>query len=305
LDGKPYTLEETPLARALRSNETTSGVEMLLRRAGGADVTLRVSTTPIHDTEGKPAAAVIVFDDVTADKQAEAERLRVAGFQERSVDILGHDLRNPLSAIMLSASALNREQLPELHAKHVRRILSSSERMARMMEQLLNYTRSRLGGGIPIEQRETDLAEVSQRIVDELSVANSDRRFAVDGSGKLNGEWDGDRLGAVISNLVSNAIHYGRPGGPIEVRLIDAGCDVMLEVHNDGDPIPADVVPTIFEPFRRGTTSRSRQGLGLGLFIAQEIVRAHRGTLDVRSSAQEGTTFTMRLPRRPASSLAT
>jgi signal transduction histidine kinase len=170
--------------------------------------------------------------------------------------------------------------------------------MARMIEQLLDLTRTRHGGGIPIDPRPVDLAEVARRIVDELEIAYPEHtlNLTVDARAQTIGEWDPDRLAQVVSNLVGNAIHHGRVDHPIEVCIGDDGNAVTLVVHNMGEPIPAHYLPVIFDPFQ-GTKGARRKGLGLGLFITKQILLAHGGQIDVESNPTRGTTFTVRLPR--------
>ena len=178
------------------------------------------------------------------------------------------------------------------------RIGSSAARMDRMVEELLDLTRARLAGGIPVDLKPgTNLALIAGAAVDELRVAHPQARVSVDAPREVNGEWDPDRMAQVVSNLVANAIQHGGRS-EVEVRLRRANASAILEVHNGGPPIPLDLLPRIFEPFRRGakTGARQAQGLGLGLFIAEQIVLAHGGKIRVRSTEAEGTYFTITLP---------
>jgi signal transduction histidine kinase len=242
---------------------------------------------------------VAVASFSTAAARARRRRAQVreehVRFQEGFIGILGHDLRNPLSAILVSAELLGHRALAEPDAKAVARIRSSSQRMTRMIHQLLDLTRTR-SGGIPVQPRPVDLAELAHRVVDELEIAHPEQRMALAvETAATGGEWDADRLAQVISNLVGNAIDHGR-GEPIEVRIGDDGARATLSVHNQGEPIPAALLPAIFEPFRRGDHARP-SGLGLGLYITRQIVIAHGGEIEVESSADTGTTFRVRLPR--------
>jgi phosphoserine phosphatase RsbU/P len=164
-----------------------------------------------------------------------------------------------------------------------------------MIEQLLDVTRARLGDGIPVEAKAgTDLSEVVRAAVDELRAIHPQAHIEVQAD-RICGHWDPDRLSQVVSNLVTNAIHHGQ--GAVDVRVRRTEASAALEVRNDGLPIPDDVLPRIFEPFRRASKSENgSRGLGLGLFIAERIVVAHGGTIDVRSSQAQGTTFTISLP---------
>ena len=228
--------------------------------------------------------------------ELQAAREENARLQERFMGILGHDLRNPLSAILMGVTMLQ-GVLPEGDPRVLARIGSSAERMARMIDQLLDLTRSRHGGGIPVEPRPLELADVVRRVVEELELANPDRTLTVGVEGETWGEWDPDRLAQVVSNLVGNAIRHGDGERPVEVRVRGEGGEVALAVHNHGAPIAGELVPILFDPFHRAKGS-SPSGLGLGLFIARQIVLAHGGEIGVASTAEEGTTFTVRLPRR-------
>jgi signal transduction histidine kinase len=228
--------------------------------------------------------------------ELQASREEDARLRERFNAVLGHDLRNPLSAILMGASTLQRGVLPAAEAKTVTRIQSSAERMGRMIDQLLDLTRVRSGGGIPVDPEPLDLAEVTRQVVDELEMANPQRTLHVDVQSEASGEWDPDRLAQVVSNLVGNAIHHGPTDQPVAVCVSGSAEEVMLAVHNTGEPIPGEFLPVMFDPFSRAE-GNSRSGLGLGLFITQQIVLAHRGSIEVVSTAAEGTTFTVTLPR--------
>jgi PAS domain S-box-containing protein len=223
-------------------------------------------------------------------------------YNELFAGVLAHDLRNPLGAIMTAAQLLLMRQEGEgdRSAKPLSRILSSGQRMSRMIDQLLDFTRARAGGGIEIQPRDTSLAELCAQAVGELELVFPSRTIECEAAGDLAGVWDPDRVLQIISNLVANAGQHAPAGSDISVKLDGRGADaVTLEVHNEG-AIPESLLPSLFDPFR-GTRQRRghSQGLGLGLFIVKELVRAHGGTVDVASSAAHGTTFTIRLPRRP------
>ncbi len=226
-----------------------------------------------------------------------AETLRL---NELFVAVLGHDLRTPLSAISLGAAILlKRSALRPEDAKAVGRIASSADRIARMIGQVLDLTRSRLAGGIPVRPERLDLHELARKVVDELKLAHPDASFRLELEGDCWGEWDPDRLAQVLSNLGGNAVQHGAEA-PVVLTVSGSGGDtVSLAVHNSGPPILPESVETIFDAFRAGTRSPgSSAGLGLGLYITREIVRAHGGSIAVRSTDGAGTTFTVRLPRR-------
>jgi signal transduction histidine kinase len=222
------------------------------------------------------------------------------GAVDHILGIVGHDLRNPLGAIHMSAALLQkRGGLEGWQARTVERVRSSAGRMGRIIADLLSYTRTRLGTGIPIERRLTALDEICRRVVDELAAANADRKIEITVEGDVSGEWDPDRLEQVVSNLVFNAIDHGDPAEPVRVRVADDGDAVVVEVSNRGDPMPDEVLAHLFEPFSRPPEGKGRKGsgLGLGLYISREILKAHGGTITARTGAE--TVVQARLPRRP------
>ncbi|WP_375771520.1 PAS domain S-box protein [Archangium gephyra] len=259
-----------------------------------------LSIYPVRDARDVVRWVGTVVVDITERQRTEEELRRAAEFRERFLGIVSHDLRNPLNAILLSANALMRaDDLPPRHLKPVRRIITSAERMGRMIGELLDFTRGRLGGGIPVSPQHLNLRHLVRHVLEELEAGHPGRELRLEGSGRFEGEWDPDRLSQVIGNLVKNALDYSPEGTPVRLLLHDEGESVVLEVNNAGPPIPAELLPTIFEPFRRLTrdSPHPASGLGLGLYIVEQIVRGHGGTLSVRSTAEEGTTFTVRLPR--------
>jgi phosphoserine phosphatase RsbU/P len=233
-------------------------------------------------------------------KREEAAR-QTALFREQFLGILGHDLRNPLQAISGNAALLLRYGgLSEPQRKAVNRISISSDRMARMIGDILDFTRTRLGGGYTLQRTWMNVHEVLKQVVEELEVAHPQKRFELSVSGTGWGEWDADRIAQAASNLVGNAVQYSPEGSAVRVLARDEGDGVRVEIHNQGTPIPAERLPHIFDPFVRGqqgSRSGARSGLGLGLYITHEIVKAHGGLLQVRSTEAEGTCFWLKLPR--------
>ncbi|HYG69703.1 MAG TPA: GAF domain-containing sensor histidine kinase, partial [Anaeromyxobacteraceae bacterium] len=229
------------------------------------------------------------------------DRKLAAQERERVIGILGHDLRNPLTAVSVSAKMLLRRELPETITRPVRRIVTSAERMERLIAQLLTFTQARHGAGLTLNRRWTELAGVAELVADEIEAAHPAKRVRLAVTGDCRGDWDADRLAEVLSNLLGNAVQHGGDG-PIDVRIRDEGPEVALEVHNDGPAIPPAVLPTLFDPFRRGTgrDEQRSNSVGLGLFISREIVRAHGGRIEARSTDADGTTFAVRLPRLAA-----
>ncbi len=237
-----------------------------------------------------------------ADKEREAriEALqRTVRVSEMFVGILSHDLRNPLSAISTSASLLvRRGEESDKIARPAIRILNSADRMQRMIGQLLDFTHARLGTGIPLQRSSTDLAKVCCLAIEELE-GEGGGVIRFESSGDTVGEWDRDRLAQLGSNLLGNAVAHGQAGSPVELRLDGHDPDVLrLEVRNRGVIAP-EILPDLFEPFRSSREKREgASGLGLGLYIANQIVLSHGGTISVRSSEPDGTAFTVELPRR-------
>lgn len=249
------------------------------------------------------ARAVGRTRDARERDQLIAELNRTVRLGEMFVGILGHDLRNPLNSIVMATHLLMSSGM-EKGSKTASRILSNADRMARMIDQLLDVTRIRLGQGLPLEPRPVDLAEVCRSVVEELELANPSREIRLETSGNTVGTWDADRLGQMISNLVSNALQHGVADTPIDVRIdgTTAPDTARLEVLNRG-VIPQEILPVLFEPFRatgESRTQRGSSGLGLGLYIAQQIAMAHGGLIEVQSSETEaGTRSVVEIPRIP------
>lgn len=216
--------------------------------------------------------------------------------------ILGHDLRSPLGAVMMSAEfMLETGELQEPHLELTKRISTSSKRMQRMIGDLLDFTRSRLGGGIPVVRSEMSLEKAVHDAVSEVLAANPQRTIAVDARNGERGSWDCERITQVLANLLNNALEHG-DDGTVSVTVSGDESEARVAVHNDGPPIPPEELNGLFASMK--TTRRPQSAgkpqfanLGLGLYIAERIVSAHGGTLDVESSLESGTTFTLRLPR--------
>lgn len=218
--------------------------------------------------------------------------------RERFIGMLGHDLRGPLAAITAGAGALLAgEGLDPRHTRIAARISSSAHRMGRMIGDLLDFARGHLGGGIPARPTRCDLGQLCRHVVDEIHAAHADRVVRLEVEGDLAGTWDADRLSQALGNLVGNAITHGKDPIVIHAREAADRRSVSVEVCNGGAPIPAELLPRLFDPFRGGRGPRSA-GLGLGLYIVKQVARAHGGWCDV-TSTDERTVFTMHLPRVP------
>ncbi|HEX8438423.1 HAMP domain-containing sensor histidine kinase, partial [Archangium sp.] len=230
--------------------------------------------------------------------QQEQEAVRV---RDDLVAVVSHDLRNPISAISMSATVmLRREGLQDWQAKGLSRISSAADRAIRLIRDLLDSTQARVGG-IPVEPRPLDFHELARHVVEEVQLAHPERPISFEARGDSQGAWDADRMAQVITNLVGNAVQHSPEGTPVRVGSRVEDGQVLLEIHNEGPPIPAELLPTLFEPFRRGrsTGGGGVGSVGLGLYISRQLVEAHGGTIQVRSEEGEGTTFTVRLPRSP------
>lgn len=232
---------------------------------------------------------------VTLEKQRQ-QLLQADRMREMFVGILGHDLRNPLQSILTSAESVLSRSQDDAIRKPLQAIRQSGDRMARMIEQLLDLTRIRLGGGLSLSSTPADFRRIVEQVVEEF--AEHKDRFSVEVVGDAHGSWDIDRVLQVLSNLASNAVDHSPPGAPVLIR-VDGRRDDALEfkVHNGGPGVPSEFRDVLFEPFR----SRDRtHGLGLGLFICKQVVMAHGGTIELESSDDSGTCFRISLPRYAA-----
>jgi signal transduction histidine kinase len=242
---------------------------------------------------------------VEAERQAEEAR-QALELQERLVSVVGHDLRTPLSAIRMAVELLQRRgDLSLDQARTLGRLRGSAARMTALVRDLLDYARIRREGGMPVRPEDVNLAELARRVVLELASAHPDRVIVLDAPLALPVRGDPERLCQALSNLVANALQHGPREEAAVVRLEPVPGGVALEVQNRGPPIPAELLPELFEPYRRGGGGEGDAGgsLGLGLFVVREVVRAHGGTVQVRSTLEEGTTFTVSLPAAAGVSL--
>lgn len=219
--------------------------------------------------------------------------------------ILGHDVRSPLGAVSMGAQVLLQDQsLPAKVLKVALGIFKSSQRMDEIVRDLLDFSTSHLGGGIPIDPFTVDLAEIARNVVEEARTFHPDRKIELICDGKLTGAWDGARLAQAFSNLISNAVQHGKQEGTIKVSITGHEVDIVFEVQNESDVIPTEKLRTLFDPVKsfairppsERTLSRI-QNLGLGLYVVKEIVRAHGGKIQVSSTKETGAKFSVHLPR--------
>jgi signal transduction histidine kinase len=216
--------------------------------------------------------------------------------------VLSHDLRNPLGAIMMSATLMmTTEDAERPHLKAAGHILNAGARMDTLIGDLVDFTRTRLGSGIPIVRKDVDLETICRLTVDEMTAFHPHSVVNFKATGDLHGNWDGGRIAQALSNLCGNAFQHGTDA-PIDVTLRGEDDHVVISVHNQGHQIPENRLHDIFDPFKQLDSSspmpKDARSVGLGLYIVQAIVTAHGGTVEVESNAR-GTTFTMQLPRAP------
>ncbi|MFJ3366552.1 sensor histidine kinase [Pseudomonas sp. NPDC086251] len=216
--------------------------------------------------------------------------------------VLGHDLRTPLSAVTLGADLLKQtEELGSRGKRIIAQISTSVQSANEMVADLLDLARCNLGTGIPVQLERTDLTAVCQSVVDELATAHPEAQIKFTHTGSMMGQYDSSRMAQVFSNLIGNAVRHGNSKFPINVSLDGDGTTATFCVQNHGAPIPPSALPTLFDPEGRYSRysegePKASSGLGLGLFIAAQIVEGHSGTIEVESTLELGTIFRVILP---------
>ena len=238
--------------------------------------------------------------DVTAQKQAEDEARQRAELQQQLIGIVSHDLRSPLNVIGLAAETLlQRDDLDAQAVKTLGRIRNQCGQAGRLIRDLLDLTQARLGGGLHVEPVSMSLSDLAAHVVADAETLHPARELIGRFDGPCTGTWDRDRLAQAVGNLLHNALQYGDPARPVTVRTHEAAQQVMVEVHNHGQPITDGLRARLFEPMQRGDGRRDRsaRSIGLGLYIVDQIARAHGGAVDVESRDGDGTTFRLTLPR--------
>jgi hypothetical protein len=221
--------------------------------------------------------------------------------RELFLGMLGHDLRNPLGAISGFAELQLLSKTPDRHGHFASQILICAGRMSHMIADLIELTRLRLGSGLPINPSPTCMRHVCTNVIEEMRSIYPKRSFELKCAEELPGEWDEVKLSQVLSNLLGNAIQHGAIDSPVTITAQSDKQGVALSVHNAGAPIPTKIIPKLFDCLFQGASGQraaedNSTSLGLGLYIAKEIVTAHGGTIEVQSSDYEGTTFVARLP---------
>jgi signal transduction histidine kinase len=218
-----------------------------------------------------------------------------AELREQFIAVLGHDLRNPLAAISAAAEIVRKTPLNDKATRMVELIQKSVARMAGLIDDVMDFARGRLGSGVTLRNSNDKLEPDLRQVVAELQASFPDRVIALEIAFDDPVVCDHARVAQLLSNLLGNALMYGATEKPIQVRVSADAAALEISVANAGEPIPPGALKRLFQPFARGAVRPSQQGLGLGLFIASEVARAHGGTLDVVSSAEE-TRFTFRMP---------
>lgn len=307
--GQPFAMLFTPEDAAAGQPEREGRIarergvyqgEGVRRRKGGelfdAEVTLRL----IRDEEGEPRGFLKVTRDITERKELERAALERADLEKQLIGIVSHDLRSPLSAILLSATLmLRRDDLDGRQTRAISSIVSSAERSLRMVGDLLDFTQARLGGGLSVRPTEFDVDQFVGLVGEEVQAGHPERQILIEHASGGTVCWDADRIAQLVTNLVTNAVTHGASDQPVRITTRAEGDSVVICVHNFGEPIAPALLPHIFERLTRASRAAARPGsIGLGLFIASHIARAHGGTIDVESTAEKGTTFSARMPRK-------
>ncbi|PZV01488.1 MAG: sensor histidine kinase [Leptolyngbya sp.] len=230
---------------------------------------------------------------------------RVEQSRRMFLAILGHDLRNPLNCISMAAQLISRTDNPDpIATKALSMVKTNTEVVTRLISDLIDFASTGIGSAMPLTYSPVDLEKLCRNVFDGFCLAYPQRTLRFHPAGDLTGNWDAARLRQVVSNLMGNALQHGATEGPVDLSVASNGSTVVLSVHNEGPPIPSEVLTVIFNPLMRHTmpesaTQRVSGSIGLGLYIVHAIVVAHGGTVEVASTAEEGTTFTVRLPQLP------
>lgn len=263
----------------LKLRGTADEIYFVLRAKAGSDVP--VLTYGVRREIETTAVNECVFIRITRRERYQEEMARA---RELLIGVLGHDLRVPLTAVSLGAEQLIRnESLSPNGQRTAVAILASARRAARMTADLLDFARVRFAGGIPVQRLDTDLRAVVEKVIAEIQAIYPGTPMQLHVLGDCTGSWDADRAAQVVANLVANAAEHGVQGAAVQVHLEAAQDAVTLEVRNASRGGDDSTLAEVFSPFRQGTGST---GLGLGLFIAREIVQAHGGTIS--ASSEEG-----------------
>jgi signal transduction histidine kinase len=261
--------------------------------------------------QGSHMAEVTRFNEAVDQALAESiarYEFMVKQSQNMFLAILGHDLRNPLGTVVTGSSFMM--QANDIPAKYVlvaTRMFNSAKRMSKLINDLIDFTRTHLGPGIPIRVKQGSLVAVCEEVVNELRTYHPEQLIELHVPPQLDAIFDDSRIAQVLSNLIGNAIQYGGPDAPVTVRVTSSDGNVVIAVNNRGQTIAPDKLSSVFDPMVRIAASvnpansdyMERTSLGIGLFISREIVHAHGGQIALASTEADGTTFTVTMPRLP------
>ncbi len=277
-----------------------AALEEELRRAAG-DRRPRTFEAPFPEDRWFEVRAFPHEDGVSAHLRDVTERRRSQEVQAHLLGIVGHDLRTPLTSIRISATAIMRDAgLAARHRRALERVEAGAERMTRLINDLLDYSRARLGQGLPMEPRACDLGVICSDVLEAVRATQPGRPLVYRHGGDAAGVWDPERIQQVLLNLLTNAVRHGAPDTPVTLSWTGDRERKVISVHNHGAPIEPALLAHMFEPFKRASPGGPAWGgVGLGLYIVRQIVLAHSGSVQVRSDAASGTTFELTLPARP------
>ena len=315
IGGKVYW--ETHARPLLRIQGSVEGVALAFMKRAGGVVPAFGSAIEVRDAAGKPLETrVSVFraaerrqfeQGLVSARKIEAEERRIAAeilrsereiavFREQFIAVLGHDLRNPLAGLVGGIRLLAREDLSERARKIIALMTGSADRMSELIDNVMDFAKARLGGGIGLDRKPDErIGPVLRQVVDELSASHPNRAIEVGAGTDAPVDCDAARVPQLVSNLVGNALTHGAADTPIRVTASATSGELESSVSNGGEPIPPEAMEKLFQPFFRGDVRESQQGLGLGLHIASEIARAHGGALTATSTSAE-TRLTFRMP---------
>jgi sigma-B regulation protein RsbU (phosphoserine phosphatase) len=280
--------------------------------AAGEPIQMICNALEGRDANGKPVFTRLALLKATDRRRYEREILEtrdaartslanereISELREQFIAVLGHDLRNPLASISAGARILGRDAKTEKEHQVAAMLQTTVMRMAGLIDNVLDFARGRLGGGITLDRSTREpLEPVLDQVIDELRLSSPGRQIEAQYALDSPVDCDMSRIGQLVSNLVGNALIHGAPTQPVRVRAETTDGLFKLSVTNGGEPIPQAAMEKLFEPFFRGEVRASRQGLGLGLHIASQIAKAHEGVLTVTSTAEE-TKFTFVMPLR-------
>ena len=288
-----------------------------LGRGPFVQATLSQSLLFLQSFMASTATAVLVVAGIIADRRrayeaerasrlraeaAEMEAKRLAGVQERLLAVVGHDLRNPLGAIVAGLSLFKkhrRDRFEKWEEALLERQSRSAARMEEIIKNVLYFAVARTSGTIPVKAEPINMGEVCRQVIGEFEQVEPGRKVSLRVEGDDSGEWDASRMAQVLSNLVGNALEHSPKDTPVDVRICGSAQNLVVQVHNAGPAIPSEALAEIFEPFKQGLDGApgAKANVGLGLYIVKEIVEAHAGKVDVCSREGQGTSFVVKLPR--------